>query len=241
MNIELKDEQKIHVTDVKLLYGVMHEILMRENHYERGHEHVWTVCLSPEYKILNIELISLGAITETTIKPMQVYRVAIQKGAVKIALVHNHCFEGLDPSGGDEDVTDRLIQVGRIIGVDFFDHMIINEDGYYSFLETGLLDELAESTKWIPRYEEKERILKEKKKIRKEALKEGFNKGLEKGIRKGRKEGEQIGIEKGLKRGLKNGELNKAKDMARVMKENGEPINKIVKFTGLSPTTIRKL
>jgi DNA repair protein RadC len=94
----LAKRQKIKILNSSDVYMVMKQILMRENKIERSHEHVWCVCLAPNNKILNIELVSLGAIDETVLKPMQVFRIAIMKGAVRLILVHNHPHGELEPS-----------------------------------------------------------------------------------------------------------------------------------------------
>jgi DNA repair protein RadC len=191
---------------------------MRENKIERSHEHVWCVCLAPNNKILNIELVSLGAIDETVLKPMQVFRIALIKGAVRLILVHNHPDGELKPSEGDKDVTDRMIQVGNIVNVEVLDHLIITELYFYSFKDDGLMAELQKSTKWVPTFVEIDRI-------KKEALKLGEKKGL--------KAGKKIGMEKGA-------EKERIK-MAKRMKKEREPIEKILKYTGLSREEIEEL
>jgi DNA repair protein RadC len=214
MNIELTEEQKIKILNSSDVYTVMKHILMRENKIERSHEHVWCVCLAPNNKILNIELVSLGAIDETVLKPMQVFRIALIKGAVRLILVHNHPDGELKPSEGDKDVTDRMIQVGNIVNVEVLDHLIITELYFYSFKDDGLMAELQKSTKWVPTFIEIDRI-------KKEAVK--------------------LGEKKGRKEGLKEGEKRKAKKMAKKMKKEREPIEKIINYTGLSREEIEEL
>jgi DNA repair protein RadC len=214
MNIELTEEQKIKILNSSDVYTVMKHILMRENKIERSHEHVWCVCLAPNNKILNIELVSLGAIDETVLKPMQVFRIALIKGAVRLILVHNHPDGELKPSEGDKDVTDRMIQVGNIVNVEVLDHLIITELYFYSFKDDGLMAELQKSTKWVPTFIEIDRI-------KKEAVK--------------------LGEKKGRKEGLKEGEKRKAKKMAKKMKKEREPIEKIINYTELSREEIEEL
>lgn len=233
MKVELSEDQKIWVANSKMLFKVMRDILMREDYLERGHEHVWTCCLSPDSKLLNVELVSLGAINESNVKPMQVYRIAVQKGAVKIILVHNHCFDSVEPSKGDINITDRLYQSGRILDIELIDHLIINEKGFYSFEENGLMEELSKSLKYVPLYEEQERLRREKKEIEKKAREEGFVKGHKKGKREGIKEGE--------KQGVKKGEKKKAVKIAKALKKQSDPVSKITKLTGLTPEEIEKL
>jgi len=93
---------------------------------------------------------------------------------------------------------------------------------------------LRDSRKWVPPYKEEERIRKEALKIGKEAgLKEGKRIGLEKGLEKG--------IKKGKKEGIKEGKKKKAVEMAKEMKKEGEPIDKIRRYTQLSKEEIEKL
>jgi DNA repair protein RadC len=90
MQMELNEEEKIIVMNSDDLCHVMRQILLRENKISREQEHFYVICLNSINRILNIELVSLGAIYETIVKPMQVFRIAIQKGIVKIILSHNH-------------------------------------------------------------------------------------------------------------------------------------------------------
>jgi DNA repair protein RadC len=140
----------------------------------------------------------------------------------------------LEPSEGDKDVTDRMIQVGNIVDVEVLDRLIISPVGYYSFKDHGLMNELRHSTKWVPTFIEIERIKKEALKLgEKRGLKAGKKIGLEKGLEKGRKEGH--------KEGMKEGEKRKAKKMAKKMKQKGYDIMEILGLTGLSKEEIEEL
>ncbi len=89
---------------------------------------------------------------------MEVYSMALQKRAVKIILCHNHPSGELKPSKEDQDITDRLIQVGRIVNLPVLDHLIISDISYLSFKDVGLMAELEKSIKYVPSYEIAERI-----------------------------------------------------------------------------------
>ena len=64
-------------------------------------------------------------------------------------LVHNHPSGNLQPSEEDKDITDRLIQSGRILHTEVLDHLIITEKTYLSFRDTGLMGELEKSLKYV--------------------------------------------------------------------------------------------
>jgi DNA repair protein RadC len=157
---------------------------MRENKIDRNKEHFWIIGLSTPNKILYIELISLGTVNATLVEPMEVYSFALQKRTVKVILVHNHPSGEIKPSQADIDLTDRLLQVGNFLNVPVIDHLIISEKSYYSFSNTGLLEKLSDSKKYVLPYKEEERIRKEtaeltKSKREREIARELKRKGID--------------------------------------------------------------
>jgi len=145
----------------------MQKILLREGKIDQNREHFWVIGLENNNRILFIELISLGTINKTLAEPMEVFSLALQKRAVKIILCHNHPSGELTPSDADKDITDKLIQVGLIVNTPVIDHLIITYKSYLSFKDTGLLEKLEKSTKYVPKYELERRIKEEASKIAK--------------------------------------------------------------------------
>jgi len=217
MNIALTDKEKIKVMNSVDLYRIMQSILLREQRVDQDREHFWTVCLNRANVIMNIELVSMGNVFSTGVLPMEVYSIPLQKRAVNLIFVHNHPSGELNPSKEDKDVTDRLIQVGKFVDIPVLDHMIISDKKYYSFSDNGVLSELEKSLKYVPVFMQKDKALKEQ---RKEIEKEN---------------------RKTLNKAIKETGKGKAIEMARVMKENGEDIEKISLYTGLSKTAVGKI
>lgn len=184
MNVKLTEAQKIKVLCSDDIYSIMQRVLLRENKIDRNREHFWTISLDNAHKILNIELVSMGTINRTLVEPMEVLSVPLQKRAVKIILVHNHPSGELKPSEDDKDVTDRLIQCGRIMNVPVLDHLIITEKTYLSFADTGLLQELELNTKYVPTYELKRRYEQEMKAKTSEAAKKERSKEMARAMKK---------------------------------------------------------
>lgn len=160
MNIKLTESQKVKVLCSDDIYSIMQRVLMRENKIDRNREHLWTISLDNANRVLNIELVSMGTVTQTLVEPMEVFSVPLQKRAVQIIVIHNHPSGEIKPSAEDKDITDRLIQVGKIMNVPVLDHLIITEKTFFSFVDSGLLAELALSTKYVPAYEIKKRYEK---------------------------------------------------------------------------------
>jgi DNA repair protein RadC len=161
MDITLSEAERIKILNADDLYDIMQRILLRENKIDKNREHFWVAGLENNHRLLFIELISLGTVNKTFAEPMEVFSLALQKRAVKIVLIHNHPTGELKPSDSDKDLTDRLIQVGLIVNTQVVDHLIITEKSYLSFEDTGLMEQLKKSTKWVPAYKEQEKMKKE--------------------------------------------------------------------------------
>ena len=152
------------------VYSIMQRVLLRDNQIDQEKEHLWMIGMNQAGYILYIELIALGSYKSVDVEPMNVFRVAVMKNASRVILVHNHPSGSLTPSEADKDITDRLIQVGRILNIDLIDHLIITPKSYISFRSTKLMDELEQSLKYVPTYQVVERIRKEEKQVAKEKL-----------------------------------------------------------------------
>ena len=106
---------------------------------------------------------------------MEVFSLALQKRAVQIILVHNHPSGELIPSEPDKDITNRLIQVGKIVNTKVLDHLIITTESYVSFADLGLMKKLARSKKYVADYLIEEKLKKQAEAlIRKEEAKKNF-------------------------------------------------------------------
>jgi DNA repair protein RadC len=238
MNVILRDDEKIQVKCAGDLFEVMRNILDREEEIDKDREHFWVVGLNAGNWILFVELISLGTVKATVVDPMDVFSFALQKRAVKVIMVHNHPSTDLTPSENDKDLTDRMIQVGKIVDTPVLDHLVISLETYTSFLDDELMAELEKSTKWEPPYVTKERIRKQAEEIgkkigRREGIKIGKKRGIEIGKEEGRKLGKQEGLEEGLDlgelRGIEKGRLL----IAAQLKRKGFDRDLILDITGV--------
>jgi DNA repair protein RadC len=148
---------------------------------------------------------------------MEVFSMALQKRASKVVLCHNHPDGDLKPTPEDRDLTDRLIQVGRIINLPVLDHLVISERSYLSFDDLGLMQELAQSIKYVPSYELVVRVRAEM-----EALMERRIAEAHKNATYAAKEAEKI-------------------DIAKALKASGMAVERVAKFTGLSVEVVARL
>ena len=131
MNIEVLDDQKIKILSPRNLYPIMREILLRDDEYDRNKEHFWAVALAHNSLLQYVELISLGTLNQSVVEPMDVFSWALHKQVAMLILVHNHPSGELKPTHADLDLTDNLIQVGRVVRIPVVEHLIITTEGFY--------------------------------------------------------------------------------------------------------------
>lgn len=90
-------------------------------------------------KINHFEIVSEGGITGTVADPRVILRKALEQDAVNIILCHNHPSGSLKPSRADEQLTAKIKEAAGYLDIRVLDHIIVSEDGYYSFADEGLL------------------------------------------------------------------------------------------------------
>jgi DNA repair protein RadC len=99
----------------------------------------WDVLLDGKNRIIKVVRVSEGSLTSSLVHPREVYRPAIQEAAAAVLFVHNHPSGDPTPSQEDIQITRRLVETGRIIGIRPLDHVIIGGSRYFSFADQGLL------------------------------------------------------------------------------------------------------
>jgi len=97
------------------------------------------VFLNRANKINHYEVISEGGITGTVADPRVILKRALEHDAVNIILCHNHPSGNLKPSRADTELTKKIKEASRYFDITVMDHIIVSEDGYYSFADEGLL------------------------------------------------------------------------------------------------------
>lgn len=103
------------------------------------HEVFAVIFLNQANKINHFEVISEGGITGTVADPRIILKKALEQDAVSIILSHNHPSGSLKPSRADEMLTSKIKEAAKYFDIRVIDHIIVSEDGYYSFANEGLL------------------------------------------------------------------------------------------------------
>ncbi|GHN02512.1 hypothetical protein WSM22_40010 [Cytophagales bacterium WSM2-2] len=159
MKVKLSPAQKIKLANSNDVFRIMREVLLREHRIDRSKAHFWVVCLAENHKLLLVELVSFGN-KVTAVEPTDVFGFALQKKAAKMVMVHNRPDElGVpDPSASDKQLTDRMAAIGKFVSVPVIDHLIITEDTYYSFADTGLLKEIIAKSSYDLTFEQIDKL-----------------------------------------------------------------------------------
>ena len=103
------------------------------------HEVFAVLFLNRANKINHFEIVSEGGITGTIADPRIILRKALEEDAVNLILCHNHPSGSLKPSRVDEQLTIKLKEAARLLDITVIDHIIVSEEGYFSFADEGLL------------------------------------------------------------------------------------------------------
>lgn len=84
-------------------------------------------------------LISKGHLTASLVHPREVFKTAVAESAAGIILLHNHPSGNPSPSPDDINITKKLVDAGKVMGIPVHDHIIVAGDEYTSFVNKGLL------------------------------------------------------------------------------------------------------
>lgn len=106
---------------------------------DKLHEVFAVAYLNRANRINHLEVISEGGITGTVADPRIILKKALEHNAVNIVLCHNHPSGSLKPSRADEMLTRKIKEAAVLLDMNVIDHIIVSEEGYYSFADEGIL------------------------------------------------------------------------------------------------------
>ncbi|WP_310554885.1 RadC family protein [Flavobacterium sp.] len=131
-----KEEEVVElkkITSSKAVFDVMQPIIG-----ELPHEEFWVLYLNNANKVIYKSQISKGGITGTVVDVRIVFKIAFEQNAVGIILTHNHPSGKLEASDADKSLTKELKSAGNQLSIPVLDHIIITENGYFSFRDEDI-------------------------------------------------------------------------------------------------------
>ena len=102
-------------------------------------EEFHVLLLNQRNKLIKSVKISQGGISSTSVDVRLIFKAALDFYATKIILVHNHPSGNLTPSLQDNEITSRIVDLGKMFEINVLDHLIITNNGYFSYADKNLL------------------------------------------------------------------------------------------------------
>ena len=127
-------EETVKITSSKEAYNELSPMISDLNH-----EEIWALLLNRSNQVIKKMQVSRGGISATVIDVRLILREALNVYASSIVLGHNHPSGNCNPSPGDKAITQKLKEAARLMDISLLDHIIVGNEGYFSFGDEGLL------------------------------------------------------------------------------------------------------
>ncbi len=102
-------------------------------------EYFYVLYLDTKKKLIERKLLFMGTIDKSLIHPREVFKNAYLCSASSFICLHNHPSGDVIPSKADLEVTNALVKIGKLQGIELVDHIIVSDKNYYSFYEKHLI------------------------------------------------------------------------------------------------------
>ena len=100
-------------------------------------EHFYCLYLNSKKELIERKLLFMGTLNKSVVHPREIFKEAYKLSASSIVCMHNHPSGNFTPSNEDINLTNSLVKLGQINGIPVIDHLIITDEGYYSFYENN--------------------------------------------------------------------------------------------------------
>ncbi len=134
---ELERETNYESYDIRDPQGVVRAV--RKTIKDKAKEHFKLILLNTRNKIIGLSTVSIGTLNASLVHPREVFKDAIRHSASSVVVAHNHPSGNPEPSDEDVKITRRLVESGKILGIEVLDHIIIGKDAFVSLKTKGLL------------------------------------------------------------------------------------------------------
>lgn len=105
---------------------------------EYAEENLWLITLDTKNNITGIFTVSTGSLNSSIVHPREIFKRAVLQNAASIIICHNHPSGNPAPSQEDINITKRIYDAGKILGIELLDHIIIGDNKYTSLKEKGV-------------------------------------------------------------------------------------------------------
>lgn len=105
----------------------------------RDRERCVLLSVDAKHRVIAVDTVSIGTAAHTFMRPREIYRDALLRGASAVFLAHNHPSGDAEPSRDDRMITRRLASAGATLGVPLLDHLVVGDPGWTSLAQEGLV------------------------------------------------------------------------------------------------------
>lgn len=102
-------------------------------------EYFYCLYLNSKNELVERKLLFMGTVNKSVVHPREVFKYAYLSSASGIVCMHNHPSGDVSPSRDDIMFTKALVEVGRVQSIPILDHIVVGNEGYYSFSDHGLI------------------------------------------------------------------------------------------------------
>jgi DNA repair protein RadC len=134
---EIEKENNYESYDIRDPQGVVRAV--RKTIKDKAKEHFKLILLNTRNKIIGLSTVSIGTLNASLVHPREVFKDAIRHSASSVVVAHNHPSGNPEPSEEDLKITRRLVDSGKILGIEVLDHIIIGKNAFISLKTKGLL------------------------------------------------------------------------------------------------------
>ncbi len=106
---------------------------------EKTRKHLKAIYLNARNEMIFKKPMFIGTLNANIVHPREIFAEALNQNAASVILVHNHPSGDAEPSEADLEITKRIIEAGKIMGIDVLDHIIITKNKIFSFKEKQLI------------------------------------------------------------------------------------------------------
>jgi len=106
---------------------------------DKTREHLMAIYLNARNEMIFKKPMFVGTLNANLVHPREIFAEALHQNAASVILVHNHPSGDAEPSQDDLEITKRILEAGKIMGIDVLDHVIITKNKVFSFKEKRLI------------------------------------------------------------------------------------------------------
>lgn len=135
--------KRINNQEIKLRMDLRNSLLIHNSFKKEfkglKQEKFLAIYLDHHKRLISYKTLSLGTIDKTIVHPREIFNKALRDSASSIVVMHNHPSGMIEPSKEDIEITNKIIESGKMLSIPLLDHIITNGDDYYSFFEKNIM------------------------------------------------------------------------------------------------------